>query len=88
VRLIKDDSNWKVVTGKAFKGVDFATMDTEFQAFVGTMQPSVPDPMEEDDEPEMPVDGEPAPAPPGEDPPAGGPPADGPPPGGDTPPGR
>jgi hypothetical protein len=77
-----------VVTGKAFKGVDFATMDTEFQAFVGTMQPSVPDPMEEDDEPEMPVDGEPAPAPPGEDPPAGGPPADGPPPGGDTPPGR
>ncbi len=50
VRLIRSDSNWPVVTEKAFKGIDFAVMDTEFKAFIDTLKPSIAEPEEEEEE--------------------------------------
>jgi hypothetical protein len=44
VRMIAIDSNWREVTKKAFKGVDFAVMEKEFHAFIDTMKPTVPSP--------------------------------------------
>ncbi|MBL9077785.1 MAG: hypothetical protein JNL08_09785 [Planctomycetes bacterium] len=73
VRLIKDDSNWRVVTEKAFKGLDLKVMDKEFHAYVQSLKPTVQDPMAEDDEPEPEAGAEPTPAPPAEGtPPAAG----------------
>lgn len=70
VRLIKDDSNWKAVTEKAFKGIDLAAMNAEFQAYVGALVPTVTDP---DEDPEPIPMGEPPVVPGGaEPPPAGG----------------
>ncbi len=38
VRLVKDDTNMEVVTARAFKGIDFAKLETEFLAWVDTLQ--------------------------------------------------
>lgn len=101
VQLIKDDSNWKAVTEKAFKGLDLAAMDVEFKAYVAQLKPTVPDPFAGDedelggmgDAPEMPPAGVPPTGvpPTGEPPPvppAGEPPPVPTPPGDGPPPGR
>jgi hypothetical protein len=67
VRLIANDSNWRAVTEKAFKGVDMAQLEKEFHAYVDTLVPTAPNPfdlpLEEEEE---------APAPPKAPPGSGG----------------
>ncbi len=79
VKLLCNDTNWRDVQAKAFKGLDLAQMEQEFHAYIDTLKPSVSNPLDDEADAEA-EQGIPQP-PPGE-PPAGQPPAGEPPAGG------
>ncbi|MBL8750466.1 MAG: hypothetical protein JNK78_14985 [Planctomycetes bacterium] len=61
LRLVRDDTNTDVVTQRAFKGIDLATLETEFKAWLDEQKasPDMTGGLDEPEEPETPV--EPAP---------------------------
>lgn len=68
IRLVRDDTNTEVVTTKAFKGIDIATLETEFKAWVDEQKPSAEAAADEAEDPlgtgeGMPPLGEPEPTP-------------------------
>ena len=72
VRMLCNDTDWKSVQEKAFKGFDTAVMQTEFTAYIDTLNSTAANPFEGEDEPAEgaePGAEPPAPPPP---PPAGG----------------
>ena len=86
IKGLCNDTNWQSVQTKAFRGIDIATMEAEFKAYIDTLKPGVPDPFEEEEEegagkppaepPAPPASGEPAPQPPAKDPPKDPPPGE------------
>jgi hypothetical protein len=75
VRMLCNDTNWRDVQAKAFKGLDLAAMETEFHAYIDTLKPSVANPLDEEEEDEAEgMQPPPPPAPDGGNP-AGTPPA-------------
>ena len=78
IRGLRDDTNWKAVHTKVFKGLDLSKMETEFKAFIDTMKTADGFDPEKPEGEEPPPAGAPAPAP-AEPPkePGGGTPANG-----------
>jgi len=78
IRFVRDDTNTRVVTTRAFKGIDFAVLESEFKAWIDQQKVS-PEMQEPDLEELLRGDSEgtsgeppPAPTPPNNEPPAGG----------------
>lgn len=78
VKMVCNDTNWRSVQAKAFKGIDLAALEQEFHAYIDTLKPSTADPFA-DDEGLGEAEGDPPPAAPTEpapsEPPAPQPPA-------------